>query len=159
MPRHLTASDRKSLIRLASSLPQGSSQRRAILAGLKKTSAEEWTGSDRDRVKVSLEPYRMPPIWEGEVTIAEAKKMDEHLGNLHQMAENRQLDRVLSIDEEIEALKREKAELEREFGKAIAWAKKMKIWPHFERGGNTMIPVAFEDADGDFHQIIDGEVE
>ena len=38
MPRNLTASDRKSLIRLASTLPKGSPQRKAILAGLKKTS-------------------------------------------------------------------------------------------------------------------------
>ena len=34
MSRSLTASDRKSLIRLASSLPAGSPERRAILAGL-----------------------------------------------------------------------------------------------------------------------------
>ena len=35
MSRTLTASDRKSLIRLAASLPKGSEDRRAILAGLK----------------------------------------------------------------------------------------------------------------------------
>lgn len=35
MPRTLTASDRKSLIRLASVLPKGSPERRDILAGLK----------------------------------------------------------------------------------------------------------------------------
>ena len=35
----LTASDRKSLIRLASSLPKGSPERRAILAGLKKAAS------------------------------------------------------------------------------------------------------------------------
>lgn len=34
MPRTLTAQDRASLIRLASSLPVGSAERRAILAGL-----------------------------------------------------------------------------------------------------------------------------
>lgn len=38
--KFLTASDRESLIRLASSLPKGDKQRRAILAGLKKVSAE-----------------------------------------------------------------------------------------------------------------------
>jgi len=37
----LTASDRKNLIRLAASLPKGSADRRAILAGLQKTS-EKW---------------------------------------------------------------------------------------------------------------------
>ena len=36
MPRTLTASDRKSLIRLASTLPAGSEERCAILAGLDK---------------------------------------------------------------------------------------------------------------------------
>lgn len=36
MARTLTAADRKSLIRLASTLPKGSSERRAILSGLKK---------------------------------------------------------------------------------------------------------------------------
>lgn len=37
MSRSLTASDRKNLIRLASELPQGSPERRAILAGLSQT--------------------------------------------------------------------------------------------------------------------------
>ena len=37
MPRTLSASDRSSLIRLASSLPAGSIEKRAILAGLQKT--------------------------------------------------------------------------------------------------------------------------
>ncbi len=39
MSRNLTASDRSSLIRLASSLPAGSAERKAILAGLTKTSS------------------------------------------------------------------------------------------------------------------------
>ena len=34
MPKHITSSDRSSLIRLASSLEKGSAERRAILAGL-----------------------------------------------------------------------------------------------------------------------------
>ena len=37
MSRNLTASDRKSLVRLASTLPAGSPERKAILAGLAKT--------------------------------------------------------------------------------------------------------------------------
>ena len=36
---NITASDRKALIRLASSLPKGSEERKTILAGLKKTSS------------------------------------------------------------------------------------------------------------------------
>ena len=39
MSRNLTSSDRKSLIRLASSLPKGSPERGAILAGLQKQAA------------------------------------------------------------------------------------------------------------------------
>lgn len=44
MSRKLTASDRKSLIRLASELPKGSPERKAILAGLTKTSAKKLPG-------------------------------------------------------------------------------------------------------------------
>jgi hypothetical protein len=40
MPKRLTASDRSSLIRLASGLPKGSEERKAILAGLKKVGME-----------------------------------------------------------------------------------------------------------------------
>lgn len=40
MSRTFTARDRSALIRLASSLPKGSGERRAILAGLKKTSGD-----------------------------------------------------------------------------------------------------------------------
>ena len=40
MPRTLTASDRSSLIRLASTLEKGSEERRAILAGLKKSAGK-----------------------------------------------------------------------------------------------------------------------
>jgi hypothetical protein len=41
MPRNLTAADRKSLIRLASTLPAGSDERKAILNGLAKTSRKD----------------------------------------------------------------------------------------------------------------------
>lgn len=40
MSRELTASDRSSLIRLASSLPAGSEERRAILSGLRSASPD-----------------------------------------------------------------------------------------------------------------------
>jgi len=39
--KDLTATDRKALIRLASSLPKGSEERKAILAGLEKTAASD----------------------------------------------------------------------------------------------------------------------
>jgi len=40
MSRTLTASDRKTLIRLASTMPKGSEERRAILAGLRRVAAK-----------------------------------------------------------------------------------------------------------------------
>ena len=52
---NLTASDRKALIRLASSLPQGSDERKAILAGLKKTSGfaemKQWWKNDSRNIQ------------------------------------------------------------------------------------------------------------
>jgi hypothetical protein len=45
MSRNLSASDRASLVRLASSLPAGSAQRKAILAGLGKTDRTSKTAS------------------------------------------------------------------------------------------------------------------
>ena len=49
MARSLTASDRAGLIRLASSLPKRSPERRAILAGLKKLADMEVTQKDIDQ--------------------------------------------------------------------------------------------------------------
>lgn len=50
MSRTLTAKDRSSLLRLASSLPKGDAFRRSILSGLSKVSSDEInvTGSGRD---------------------------------------------------------------------------------------------------------------
>jgi len=52
MSRTLTAADRSALIRLASTLPAGSAERRAILAGLSKSAARPlspvWFGEQRE---------------------------------------------------------------------------------------------------------------
>ena len=50
MAKTLTATDRKALIRLASTMAVGSPERRAILAGLKKVKAasKSWSNSDYD---------------------------------------------------------------------------------------------------------------
>ena len=57
MSRTLTASDRKTLIRLASTLPAGSEERKAVLAGLSKVAS-----SDRHprtlRADLSRHPYK-----------------------------------------------------------------------------------------------------
>ncbi len=55
MPRKLTASDRKTLIRLASTLPKGSEERRAILAGLSRKASRKSGGHVGDSVKAMLE--------------------------------------------------------------------------------------------------------
>ncbi len=43
MARNITASDRKSLIRLASTMPKGSPERKAILAGLSRSARMAWS--------------------------------------------------------------------------------------------------------------------
>jgi hypothetical protein len=55
MSRRLTASDRSALIRLASTLPVGSSERRAILAGLAGTQSHTASLSWREVVGVPLD--------------------------------------------------------------------------------------------------------
>jgi hypothetical protein len=54
MSKTLTATDRSNLIRLASSLEKGSKERRAILAGLKKTSHMKLDGGPPPNEKVTL---------------------------------------------------------------------------------------------------------
>jgi hypothetical protein len=62
MSRFLTASDRSSLIRLASSLPAGSAERKAILAGLAGK-----TASDRmelfEEIEGQIARLRNQPDW------------------------------------------------------------------------------------------------
>jgi hypothetical protein len=69
MARNLTASDRSALIRLASTLPVGSPQRKAILSGLTKTSAEKgdlyFEGGDGEK----------RTLWKKGVTPDQAEKM------------------------------------------------------------------------------------
>lgn len=75
MSRSLSATDRSSLIRLASSLPAGSAERKAILAGLTKVGSEEnadiaytafesWWRKNRSEVE-KLESVRVKEIPNG----------------------------------------------------------------------------------------------
>ena len=59
MPRSLTAQDRSSLIRLASSLPVGSAERKAILAGLRKTSGEGASSEVGPKLSADVAKYDM----------------------------------------------------------------------------------------------------
>ena len=56
MSRTLTAADRSALIRLANTLPVGSEERKAILAGLKKSAG------DLDALKVDFWKIRTPVL-------------------------------------------------------------------------------------------------
>jgi hypothetical protein len=56
MSRTITAADRSALIRLANSLPAGSEERKAILAGLKKSAG------DLAGLKADLEKIRIPVL-------------------------------------------------------------------------------------------------
>jgi len=49
MPRSLTAADRTALIKLATSLPKGDEDRRAILAGLAKTAKRDWDNTGKGK--------------------------------------------------------------------------------------------------------------
>lgn len=54
MPRDFTDSDRASLIRLASSLPAGSEERRAILAGLERSASPDLK-TDLEKIRKDIE--------------------------------------------------------------------------------------------------------
>ena len=80
MSRPLTASDRSALIKRASSLPAGSAERKAILAGLSKSSAtdfdaEGWQGRDG----VTFEKYSPERVSK---ELAEVKKKTKKIESL-----------------------------------------------------------------------------
>ena len=62
MARNITASDRKSLIRLASTMPKGSPERKAILNGLAKAATKR---TDRRSVD-SDDPRAVLRAWGGD---------------------------------------------------------------------------------------------
>ncbi len=62
MARTLTASDRKSLIRLASTLPVGSPERKAILAGLSRVAGRRWKSvadAQKDYARFAVQGRKM----------------------------------------------------------------------------------------------------
>ena len=102
MPRSLTAADRSALIRLASTLPAGSEERKAILKGLVKTAGHEWeydrdadfwylydnrgnqiggVGNDNGRYLPYGDPDEDWPIGRGSRDLEDAKyEVEEYLG-------------------------------------------------------------------------------
>ena len=75
MSRKITSSDRKNLIRLASALPKGSPERRAILAGLAKVARF----NERDIIKVarSVESHARTALTYGSVDYGDIGKSFE----------------------------------------------------------------------------------
>jgi hypothetical protein len=67
MSRSLTSSDKSALIRLASSLPAGSAERKAVLAGLKKVSEEVQSYDASADLRSALQAEARN-IWGGEYT-------------------------------------------------------------------------------------------
>lgn len=90
MSRRLTASDRRSLIRLASGLPVGSDERRAILAGLRRASGrrvyeqalrresklKHYTDDDYEDVAYAMDE------WNDHRDVSDYDELLEHSGQL-----------------------------------------------------------------------------
>ena len=71
MSRKLTASDRTRLIRIASEMPAGSDERKAILSGLAKSAASDRSANyDREILALIHEERRVKHSWEREVSKA-----------------------------------------------------------------------------------------
>ena len=101
MAKTLTASDRKSLIRLASTMEKGSPERRAILAGVRQASLRElqimeWKWSA---------PYPKVEVktWEGETHYLDIpKRLLQSLRPLREQLEELRMDEEMAIDREYE---------------------------------------------------------
>ena len=91
MSRPLTASDRHSLIRLASTMPAGSAERRAILAGLKKASHKPVFAYKATDGKWYL-AASVSPNWDGAEGVGPFRSLDDIEGSvslLHLMKKHR----------------------------------------------------------------------
>jgi hypothetical protein len=63
MSRNLTSSDRVILTRLASSLPEGSAERKAILAGLGESSSDSYRMELFEELESFVKRLRQEPDW------------------------------------------------------------------------------------------------
>lgn len=82
--RNLAASDRSALIRLASSLPKGDENRRAILAGLNKVSSDLYEVAEKNGGEVRRNPTGSVTVFfRGKDSLMRAKEFQKSLpGNL-----------------------------------------------------------------------------
>ena len=95
MPRNLTAADRASLIRLASKMPKGSPERRAILSGLEKTARADrrFLNKLRDFYAVKEVDYDAP--WAGWNTFFKVPGHPRAKHMTYSVGTNKVVDRVM----------------------------------------------------------------
>ena len=103
MSRSLTASDRSVLIRLASTLPVGSPERRAILTGLQKAAGGPNTEAEWQEFLDMQERYSPPAVYHQYVREYHAwKKKKETQGRKGSRTAGLPYDQIMRIEEEVD---------------------------------------------------------
>jgi hypothetical protein len=145
--RHLTASDRTSLIKLASKLPQGSPERRAILAGLRGEGPE---GRLKVHIKGDSSGGGNWVLWKGQVAASDIPKLNKDLNSMYYFSDEEEYPRkIRELEESILELSHEKSKLERE-SEYLAGLAAMKRWG-FDPSKTYMnaLTIKAEDSSGD----------
>jgi hypothetical protein len=78
----LSSSDRKALVKLASGLPKGSEERKAILSGLKVASRMTGGPPPAERVTMEITKHRGGTLWKGQGTRAGADVLNTFLDKM-----------------------------------------------------------------------------
>ena len=162
--KNITATDRKALIRLASSLPKGSEERKTILAGLSKAT-DFGPFKPSDKVEVELSGRRVSILKGKSMTVAQAIGLDSFLHKMYEATgedsggRGNKFRELESAKREVETLQAEVKLLEKELDPLIKEAKKLGVLDHYVNGGDNMIEVYFEGPDGETYRIMEGDVE
>jgi len=136
MAKNLTATDRKALIRLASSMEKGSGERRAILAGLKKTSHMRLDGGPppNEKVTLTISPDRGgPTVAVVKTTVGALQEYNDLLDDLYVAAGGdggRERNLFAEYEEAKESIAYAQAtlrEAERELKPLLSRAQKLKV--------------------------------
>ena len=80
--------DRKALIRLASSLPVGSGERRAILSGLQKAGASASKTASQSKLRRSLDAYGKELMASNQIMSSAIKDLQAALKSMHGLGMN-----------------------------------------------------------------------
>ncbi len=126
----LSSQDRASLIKLASSLPAGSPEKRAILAGLDLPTTKEAGIGPSGLLKIEITgdgggPGGSWSIWKGTLDARKVPRLDTALSEMFEFSENQPLEKLANIEAQIKALQSEKEDImtSPEFKKGLAVAK------------------------------------